>query len=404
MKRVLLFIFALGALLSACTVQASPSFTAAPSATVAPSVETPLPTEPPLPTPTATPLPLLQLKKGPYLILTGKADEMKVCWQPASPAEATLNWNSEDFSSQGSVQVPAQGVDDLSCAILTGLTPAARYQYSLQIQGAAFASNFVSRKAEDDPDLTFWVYGDSETGQTVHDALDAAILADIKADPSGQTLLFSAGDIMENASEQSLQENEFSPEYAASRQILSMLPVVNVMGNHDGTKLFLKYFPYPYTDSFDWSFDDGPVHFVIIDQYYGGDETAPRWQWLRNDLAASTKKWKIILLHEPGWSAGPHPNNVDVQQIIHPIAVKYGVAMVLAGHNHYYARAEVGGIEYITTGGAGTLLYDPEYGFPHVVVKVKEHHYLKIQASANQLILSALTSQGKMIDTFTLKK
>jgi predicted phosphodiesterase len=176
------------------------------------------------------------------------------------------------------------------------------------------------------------------------------------------------------------------------------------MGNHDGTKLFVKYFPYPYTSSYDWSFDDGPAHFVIIDQYYGGDENSPRWQWLREDLANSTKKWKFILLHEPGWSAGPHENNLEVQKIIHPIAVKYGVSIVFAGHNHYYSRAEVDGVTYITTGGAGAPLYDPEHGYPNIVVAIKEYHYLKIQISGNSLGMNVLTPRGDIIDELTINR
>jgi hypothetical protein len=174
------------------------------------------------------------------------------------------------------------------------------------------------------------------------------------------------------------------------------------MGNHDGTKLFIKYFPYPYSDTFDWSFDYGPAHFVIIDLYSGTDENSPRWQWLRDDLAASTKQWKFILVHEPGWSAGPHENNLVVQTIIHPIAVRYGVAIVFSGHNHYYARASVDGVTYLTSGGGSSPLYDPENGYPNIDVKIKSYHYLRVEISGDTLTVTALTPQGEQLDQFQI--
>jgi predicted phosphodiesterase len=329
---------------------------------------------------------------------------MKICWQMQTPADSVLEWNQENSLSVNFLQVTSVAKDDLTCAILKDLLPSTRYMYRILSQGAEFSSNFVSLKSANENTLTFWVYGDSRSGPEIRDQIDAAILRSVAAEPSSQTLLISTGDLMDEASEESLQENEFAAGQPDSLQILSQLPIVNVMGNHDGTKLFLKYFPYPYTDSFDWSFDDGPVHFVVIDQYYGGDENAPRWQWLRNDLAHSDKVWKIILLHEPGWSAGPHANNSDVQQIIHPIAVKDGVSLVFAGHNHYYARAEVDGVTYITTGGAGAPLYDPEHGYPHILFTDKENHYIQVMVKGQELTLTVLTPQGKIIEQINLKK
>jgi len=53
-----------------------------------------------------------------------------------------------------------------------------------------------------------------------------------------------------------------------------------------------------------WSFDYGPIHFVMLDAYTSYGAGSPQYNWLKADLAASTKTWKIIAIHEPGWSAG----------------------------------------------------------------------------------------------------
>jgi hypothetical protein len=196
----------------------------------------------------------------------------------------------------------------------------------------------------------------------------------------------------------------FDAQWRSIVQLSSQVPIVNAMGNHDGTKLFIRYFPYPYTKTFDWSFDYGPAHFVVIDLYSGVGENSARWQWLRDDLAASTKKWKFILLHEPGWSAGPHEGNTAVREIIHPIAVRNGVSVIFAGHNHYYARAQVDGITYLTIGGGGGALYDPEYGWPFIVKKFKANHYLRIEITGNTLTVSVLSLEQEVLDQFQISK
>jgi len=398
-----LYLTIIGALICGCSRAIdSPSPTStSPSVFIIPSV---LPTATLLSTFSPTAPPLLVARKGPYLILTGDSSTLKICWQFNPPAPATLDWGLDKSYSLASIAVPAGIQDDLSCATLTQLLPATHYFYRLRSDGAAVNSEFTTRLPADAATITFWVYGDSRSGADIRDSLDAAILKEIGDDSSLQTLLFSTGDLMDNASETSLQENEFEAMWSNSRRMMSEIPVVNVMGNHDGTKLFLKYFPYPYNEFFDWSFDDGPAHFVILDQYYGGDENSPRWQWLREDLANSTKKWKIIFVHEPGWSAGPHENNIDVQKIIHPIAVRYGVAIVFAGHNHYYSRALVDGVTYITTGGAGAPLYDPENGWPNIITSEKIFHYVRVEIDGDSLTLNALTPENKSFDQLSLSR
>lgn len=89
------------------------------------------------------------------------------------------------------------------------------------------------------------------------------------------------------------------------------------------------------------------------------------YNWLTNDLASTTKPWKILLFHEPGWSAGgSHANNTTVQTYIQPLCKQYGVDLVLNGHNHYYSRAVVDGVQHITTGGGGAPLYAPNPTYP----------------------------------------
>ncbi len=110
------------------------------------------------------------------------------------------------------------------------------------------------------------------------------------------------------------------------------------------------------------------------------------------------------MLHEPGWSAGGHSNNTTVQSQVEPIAERAGVAIVFAGHNHYYARGVVHGVEHVTTGGAGAPLSSPSSGQPNIVATASGNHYCKIEIDNGALHFRAVSMSGALLDSFTLTR
>ena len=186
--------------------------------------------------------------------------------------------------------------------------------------------------------------------------------------------------------------------------MLATAPYQSCIGNHEGSgALFVKYFPYPFVAGRYWSFDYGPAHFAIIDQYTSYGPGSAQLTWLQNDLASTNKPWKFICLHKPGWSAGGgHENNTSVQNYIQPLCVQYGVQILFAGHNHYYARAVVNNIQHITTGGGGAPLYQPNLNYPYIVAGASAYHFCKIEINNEILHFTAIKSTGEIIDTFTI--
>jgi Icc-related predicted phosphoesterase len=105
-----------------------------------------------------------------------------------------------------------------------------------------------------------------------------------------------------------------------------------------------------------YSFDYGPIHFVMLDGYgsrnvngvdrrfYADTVNHPEVIWLKQDLAATTKKWKIVYLHFPPYTMGGHNSEVEsdligIRQYINPIFERFGVDMVVSGHSHTYERS-----------------------------------------------------------------
>lgn len=105
-----------------------------------------------------------------------------------------------------------------------------------------------------------------------------------------------------------------------------------------------------------YSFDYGPIHFIMLDgfgtrnvngtdrRFFADTVNHPQVAWLKQDLAATTQKWKIVYQHFPPYSHGAHnsdndPDLIAIRQFINPILERFGVDLVLLGHSHNYERS-----------------------------------------------------------------
>ncbi|MBN2804797.1 MAG: metallophosphoesterase, partial [Deltaproteobacteria bacterium] len=258
-------------------------------------------------------------------------------------------------------------------------------------------------------DVDFFVYGDTRTGVEFHNKICADMNEYIDKNPSFQTLALHVGDFVTYGSRESSWSKEwFSTDAADVHKFMADVPLLSCVGNHEESgNLFDKYFPYPFVakDGRYWSFDYGPAHIVFLDQYSDYSENSPQHAWLEKELSTTDKKWKFLVFHEPGWSAGGyHKDNMDVRTNIQPLLVKYDVAAVFTGHNHYYARAEVEGVMHITTGGGGAPLYDPEMINKELKVIKKAYHFCTVSINGNTLNFKAIDIDNKIIDSFTVSK
>ena len=351
---------------------------------------------------TTTQLPGLT-RKAPYLIYTGKSTEMQILWQLNSTASCTLEWGTDTLYSIGSEQTSEYRDDHQHTYTITDLTPSMKYYYRVITETEIHKASFMTAPDVNAREMKFIAYGDSRSYPSSHDQIAAAIVATYSDDENFQSLIISTGDIVYDGDYEDDWDNQFfDPSYSHVQTILSSIPYQACMGNHEGSgELFKKYFPYPFVGDRYWSFDYGIAHFVVIDQYTSYRPGSPQLTWIENDLASTTQPCIFFILHEPGWSSGGgHENNVSVQNYIQPLCEKYQVLIVFAGHNHYYARAEVNGVQHVTTGGGGAPLHDPDPGCQNVVTATKEHHFCKVEIEGDLLTLTAVTPDGKVIDTF----
>lgn len=345
-------------------------------------------------------------RKAPYLIYNGNEGEMQIQWQLSSTAMSFIAWGTDITYSAGSAQTDEYGNDHQHLFTINNLTNATKYFYRVIAGTDTHNGSFYTAPDSTEKKVSFFAYGDTRSYPADHNIIAGRIINEFTTDSAFQSIVISVGDLVSQGDNESDWETQFfNSTYPNIINMLANLPYQSCMGNHEQSGvLFKKYFPYPFVNGRYWSFDYGPAHFVVVDQYTDYSSGSAQLTWIENDLSSSNKPWKFIYLHEPGWSAGIHNNNISVQNYIQPLCEQYRVPIVFGGHNHYYARAEINDVLHITTGGGGAPLYPPTPSYPGIITTAQVHHYCKIEIDNDILYFSAIDENGTEIDNFVLNK
>ena len=359
------------------------------------------------------------LTRQPYLQRVGM-DTATVAFRLDGSCVPTVS-----YGTQGSTDQQARSADGgrAHAIVLTGLQPGTEYTYVVDACGARTSpKRFSTAPTPDSRSAHFIAVGDMGTGGTQQRAvLDAMVRRQAE-------LFLALGDIAySSGTEEEFQNNFFAP----MAPLLSEVPAFTAPGNHE----YVTNQAQPYLDNLYlptspsggeryYSFDWGPVHFVALDSncvlgLASADRCtlAAQKQWAEQDLAASRAPWKVVFFHHPPWSSGSHGSNLKNRREWAPLFEKYGVDLVLTGHDHHYERtypmkgdgvASSGaqGIPYLVVGNGGASLRPISGGKPSwaAVRNDTDHGYLDVRVAGGTLTAQVLTPSGKALDSFTLTK
>jgi len=175
-----------------------------------------------------------------------------------------------------------------------------------------------------------------------------------------------------------------------------------VIGNHEWKcNRYYEIFSLPNNEMW-YSFDYGPCHFTILDNYEPWNVDSSQYEWLEDDLSSTDLPFKFVCFHEPIYCSGGHSPRTDVRAVWEPIFNNYNVTLVFQSHCHYYQRTnDINGTIYIVSGGAGAPLYTPNDAW-FVNNSQKTYHYcvLDVSLATMEITFSARYVNGTTFDEF----
>lgn len=302
-------------------------------------------------------------------------------------------------------------------ASATGLEPDTRYVYRVGDGNGNVSSQGSFQTTPVNGDHTKFLYfADSQAadlngyklwGNTVNKA--------VEEHPDAEFMVH-AGDMIDSG----FKESEWNMWFSAAQDKLMNKTLVALIGNHEVMGMrenndFLAHFNQPgngvsMLKGTNFSFDYKDMHFVVLNSEYAYEEQK---EWLRQDLANTTKKWKVVAFHR-----GPYGSIYDtaiVREQWVPVFDEFKVDLGINGHDHIYLRtfpmkdgkpvAEGQGTTYMVAGSTGPKFYSlTARNWQKVTDAENTQMYAVVDMHGDEMKVVTKTVGGRIVDEFTLQK
>jgi predicted MPP superfamily phosphohydrolase len=325
---------------------------------------------------------------------------------------ATLEWGAGHTIDQ-KIESPAgrRHVFDL-----TGLPASSLVSYRVEA-GDDRTADFSFHTAPGPKDaLRIAVYGDVRGGHATHRNLVEAMRGE------SPDMIIATGDIVLRGHD----EGDWQRFFNVLGDILPVIPYYVAIGNHDigrtGDELRTadQVFATPAPPAnrpaatYWYSYDVANVHLVFLDS--NSYERREQRDWFEQDLADARKRKVraiIVACHDGPYSRGSHRGNSVAQRDYVPLLTKYKVDLILSGHDHTYQRGNIGGLEWIVSGGGGASLYSQACGLPGkrkcavedgMITYARVHHYVTVTVDRGQIETCARKADGTEVEPCVRRK
>lgn len=308
---------------------------------------------------------------------------------------------------------------------LEGLPPDTRIQYAVStdsLELGPFSFRTAPRPGGSDT-VRVLAFGDSGWGS------EGQVRLAERMETYEWDLAVHAGDI----AYQSGTDRDFTlRHFQVYQRLLASVPFFPSPGDHDlrtdGGAPYDRAFhwPAPADGARFYSFRWGDVMFIALET---GDEspaglqlrrgTGEQLAWLEQTLASvsadPTVEWTVVFMHAPPYSHasgfGGHGSDLRVRRVLSPLFDRYGVDLVLTGHDHHYERTHPirdeervppgCGPVYVVTGGGGASRYARGTA-PSILSAAgsREYQFVRLQISDRSIDAEAINPDGRSVDSF----
>lgn len=313
-------------------------------------------------------------------------------------------------------------------AAVTDLKPGTAYEY--RVGAGDKRSDWQSFHTAQGHDFKALIFPDSQSS-------DYSVWA-ATAQPAWQRnqdaqFFINMGDLVDNGQD----HYQWNAWFDVVGDMIARIPVVPLLGNHETydkdwkvrmPEAYLHLFALPridrekYQNQF-YSFDYGDVHFVVLNTQsqeladfepsLDEDEVA----WFKEDMAKTTKKWKVVLMHKDplqyGFANRPEPREEGFSpegRLWMPLFDQYGVDAVLSAHLHTYRdrghirnfQRDESGPLYLITGVAGNVQYPglwKQHSLDEYVAPQPEtDNYMTLEATDDSLTFRSFLPDGQLLE------
>jgi 3',5'-cyclic AMP phosphodiesterase CpdA len=146
------------------------------------------------------------------------------------------------------------------------------------------------------------------------------------------------------------------------------------------------------------------------------DKVSEQSGWLEKILETNPNPWTIVSFHIPVYSMGKDRDSKTTRNAFMPLFDKYGVDLVLTGHDHTYARSkklyngetvndnEKGTVYVVSVSGPKMYELNPLYEKLMAKVAVNISLFQVISIDGSELKYESYSADGALFDSFILNK
>lgn len=333
--------------------------------------------------------------------------------EPASPFQSVA-------ADTRTLRAPEVVNDPAVCwhtARVTGLDPATAYVYRVgDGTPGGWSEPRLFTTAPGGPARFAFVYvGDAQVGL---DQWGLLLSNTFRAQPDAAFVTI-AGDLVNHGT----QREEWDSLFRHAQGVCDRRPLMPAIGNHDcqggNPRLYLDFFDLPRNGPVEapleraYWFEYGGALFVVLDSNLPAEEQA---RWLDRTLARSRARWKFVCFHHPVYSSALRRDNRKLRGLWMPLFDRYGVDLVLQGHDHAYLRThplrggqrvaegEGGTVYIVSMSGTKTYLQAPHSYTAVGFRNVPTAQTIDLDPHGSRLEYRAYDTTGRIRDQFTLRK
>jgi hypothetical protein len=202
--------------------------------------------------------------------------------------------------------------------------------------------------------------------ETSNGAARTAMLKSLSSERPKRDAFFILGDIVERG----MDDGAWHEALADLSLHLDGIPAGTIMGNHDAVidgEYHYKHYLMPKTVKTDsgepyyYSMRAGHAVIIVLNLLWGSESFDRRQRaWLERSLAALPADRQVIVLshcffYASGYTSFGVPwyDHFGTIKDVSPILEKYGVDLVVSGHNHYMELLRKNGVTYAVIGAMG---------------------------------------------------